>query len=264
MSEHSYFERELIQRLADAAPPAAPGAVQRARLAIVDVPQRRGLTRLTSAMDSAPWMRAAAAVAVVVAALFVGYALGRLSPRVGDGPSATPSPSLVATPAESPPASLLPGLRLPGMSPNEPAGEYGWTGALGSRAGMHKVVGDDYSSDSRQTQLVFAIYPDCFAHGTGAEPEPVTVAGLDGLYLEPYADPDVLFFHRGRRGEETTGAYALPIGDRTLCVYLTWDPDTTQDELDAARQVVESIRGQPSGEDGIRINFTLPQGWDTG
>jgi hypothetical protein len=90
---------------------------------------------------------------------------------------------------------------------------------------------------------------------------PVTVAGLDGLYVEPYEDPDVLF---NRRGAETTGAYALAIGDRTLCVYLSWDPDTTQDELKAARQVVESIRGQPFGSDGIRINFTLPARWDTG
>ena len=35
----------------------------------------------------------------------------------------------------------------------------------------------------------------------------------------------------GPRGGQTTGAYALPIGDRTLCVYLTWDAATTQDEL---------------------------------
>ena len=66
------------------------------------------------------------------------------------------------------------------------------------------------------------------------------------------------------RGGATTGAYALAIGDRTLCVYLTWDPDSPQDEVEAARQVVESIRGQPFGQDGIRINFTLPAGWDTG
>jgi hypothetical protein len=61
----------------------------------------------------------------------------------------------------------------------------------------------------------------------------------------------------------TTGAYALPIGGRTLCVYLTWDASTTPDELDAARQVVESIRGQAYGS-GIRIIFALPVGWDTG
>ena len=48
-----------------------------------------------------------------------------------------------------------------------------------------------------------------------------------------------------------------------VCVYLTWDASTTPEELDAARQVVESIRGQTYGS-GIRIVFTLPEGWDTG
>ena len=66
------------------------------------------------------------------------------------------------------------------------------------------------------------------------------------------------------RTNEISGAYALAIGDRTLCVYLTWDAYTTEDELESARQVVESIRGQPFGRDGVLINFTLPEGWDTG
>ena len=91
----------------------------------------------------------------------------------------------------------------------------------------------------------------------------MTVAGLDGLYVEPYEDPAVMFMPPPR-GSAVTGAYALAVGDRTLCVYLTWDPDTTQSELEAARQVVESLRGQPIGRDGIRITFTLPDGWDTG
>ena len=39
---------------------------------------------------------------------------------------------------------------------------------------------------------------------------------------------------------------------------------TTPAELSAARDAVGSIRGQPFGEDGIRINFTLPAGWDVG
>ena len=96
------------------------------------------------------------------------------------------------------------------------------------------------------------IEDDCFAYGTDTEPEPVTIGGFDGLSVEPYRDPDVLFFNVGTRTGETTGAYALAIGDRTLCVYLSWDPDTTQEELESARQVVESIRGQPIGSDGDR------------
>lgn len=268
MSEHTDFERELVQRLAHGAPPAAPGSLERARLAIVNVPQRRGLLRLAPVTGSVQWMRAAAAVAVVVAALVVGYALGRISPLVGDGPSATPSPSLVetpspslvATPAESASASQLPALRMPGTR-SSPSGEYGWTGELGSRIGMHNVVG---TSDSyRMTQVVFAVENDCFAAGEGPEPVSVTVAGLAGRYVEPYDGPGVLFMPERADGQ-TTGAYALPISDRTLCVYLTWDASTTMDELDAARQVVESIRGQAFGPSGIRIVFTLPEGWDTG
>jgi hypothetical protein len=159
-----------------------------------------------------------------------------------------------------PSASTLPDLSLPRYPPSVP-GEYGWTGALGSRGGMHSVVAEDPSSNEfRQTQLVFAVRNDCF--GAGGDPVPLAVAGLDGLFVEPYEDSSVMFLTP--RGGETTGGYALPIGDRTLCVYLTWDPTTTEVELAAGRQIVESIRGQPYGEDGIRINFTLPAGWDTG
>jgi hypothetical protein len=159
-----------------------------------------------------------------------------------------------------PSASTLPDLSLPRYPPSVP-GEYGWTGALGSRGGMHSVVAEDASSNEfRQTQLVFAVRNDCF--GAGGDPVAVEVAGLDSLHVEPFERWSMTFLPP--RGGETTGAYALPIGDRTLCVYLTWDPTTTEGELAAGRQVVESIRGQPYGEDGIRINFTLPAGWDTG
>jgi hypothetical protein len=170
-------------------------------------------------------------------------------------PTRTVGESVAPTPdSPEPSASMLPDLGLPGTSAGI-AGEYGWTGPLGSSAWMHHVV-QTSSSDFRQTQLTFAVIGDCFGSATAAEPELVTVAGLDGLYLEPYRNPNPA-------GPETTGTYALPVDDRTLCVYLTWDPATTQEELEAARQVVESIRGQPFGPDGIRINFTLPSGWDT-
>ena len=143
------------------------------------------------------------------------------------------------------------------------AGEFGWTGALGTSTGMHSVTEDPGTPDgSRQVQLVFAVEDDCFAYGTDREPTPVTVAGFEGLYVEPYDDPRVLFI--SPRGTATTGAYALAIGDRTLCVYLSWDPGTTQGERDAARQVMETIRAQLFGPDGIRITFTVPDGWDTG
>ncbi len=131
-------------------------------------------------------------------------------------------------------------------------------------AGSVEADGDKF----RETQIVFAVENDCFEEG--GDSVAVTVAGLDGQYVEPYEN-NVESFDEGSpvtfnrpQGGETTGAYALPVGDRTLCVYLTWDPATTEEELAAGRQIVESIVGQPYGKDGIRINFTLPFGWDTG
>ena len=256
MSERTDFERELVRRLADAARSAEPGAVERARLAIVNVPQRRGLSRWTSATLMMPWVQVAATVGVIVAAVLVGYALGRLGPRPGDGRTATPTPSLLPTQS----AAALPALDMPGTR-SSPAGKYGWTGSRGFRTGMHNVVsvGDGY----RMTQMVFAVDDNCFARGSGPERGAVTVAGLDGRSVEPYVGPGTLFMPNREKGE-TTRAYALPIGDRTLCVYLTWDATTTTKELDAARRVVDSILGQPFGAHGVRIVFTLPEGWDTG
>lgn len=165
--------------------------------------------------------------------------------------------------ASATPEVSLPALGLPGARAGE-AGEYGWTGKFGSFTGMHAVVGDSGSPGGfRQTQLTFAVEDDCFAYGSELEPVAVTVAGLDGAYVEPYEDPGVMFMPPPR-GAATTGAYALAIGDRILCVYLTWDADTTQDELEASRQVLETLRAQHFGSDGIRITFTLPAGWDTG
>jgi len=83
------------------------------------------------------------------------------------------------------------------------------------------------------------------------------------MYVEPYDSANVVFMP-SLDGGETTGAYALLVGDRTLCAYLTWDQGTTDEELAAGRQIVESIRARPHGQDGLQINFTLPRGWDTG
>lgn len=187
------------------------------------------------------------AALAIAGAVAIGSGLLKL-PRLDKSPA--PSASLQAA------ASQLPPLRLPGTRA-APAGEYGWTGQLGSTGGMHRVIGG--GRDIRQTQLMFRVLDDCF--GAQGDPVPLRVAGLDGLYLEPY-EPPVTFIRP--RGGERTGAYALPIAGRTLCVYLTWDPATTPAELEGARQTVESIRGQPWGTRSIRITFTLQAGWDTG
>jgi hypothetical protein len=181
------------------------------------------------------------------------------------GPSgASASPSLIASRTESPSASQLPALRMPGRGNVSSPGDYGWTGEEGSITGMHNVVGHG------ETEILFAVEDDCFASGEGAEPVSVKVAGLDGWYVEPFDGPGDEFWREHgflvlpkREDGQTTGAYALPIDGRTLCVYLTWDALTTRDELDAARQVVESIRGQ-AYRDGIRVIFNPGYGWDTG
>ncbi|HLC03113.1 MAG TPA: hypothetical protein VJK02_08765 [Anaerolineales bacterium] len=223
-------------------------------VALLDVtPQRHtsGLARRLPIMNRFVGIGLAAAAVILVVLIGI-KALEGPNPG-GPGPAPSDSPA-----SPDPSAQVLRALGLPGAR-GGPPGEYGWTGALGSSTGMHSVV--EGASEFRQTQITFAVENECFAGGEGPEPVRMTVAGLDGLYVEPYQDPGVLFV---ARGGERTGAYALPIGDRTLCVYLSWDPATTQVELDAALRVVESIRGQPFGPDGIRINFTITTLWDTG
>lgn len=125
---------------------------------------------------------------------------------------------------------------------------------------MHNVIteGDGF----RQTQIIFAMADGCFTSGLGPEPRQVTVAGMEGLYVEPYNDSSLRFYRYN--GGETIAGYALPIDGRTLCMYLAWDRTTTQAELDSLRTIVETVRGQAFGENGLRITFTLPAGWDTG
>jgi hypothetical protein len=183
---------------------------------------------------------------------------------LGCGQSPTPSGSDPASgsprnsaPVQSiePSPSMLPELIMPrygALLHTEPR-DYGWTGNLGAIAGM--------VTESNLTRMGFHVAHDCFAD---EDPEPVriTVAGFDGWYVEPSAAdfPRHLFFPAWADGDETTGAYALTIGDRTLCVYLNWHPKTTWAELEAARAVIESIRAQPVPGTGIRIVFTT-LGW---
>jgi hypothetical protein len=204
-----------------------------------------------------PALLLAAALLVILtisAAVAVGSGVVDLWPVESPIPSAAESPAPTTAGSQAPTAWIE---RMPGPRGGSP-GEYGTTVAPGSTRGMHSVI--SYGSEFRQTQLIFAVEDECF--GPGRDPVSVTVAGLNGLYLEPYKGPSMTFLTP--RGGERTGAYALPIDGRTLCVYLTWDPATTPEELAGARQVVESIRGRLAGEHGIQINFTTTGGWDTG
>ena len=201
-------------------------------------------TRMTT------FARFAAATATVLALVAVGVQL-----------TATPgAPGPGTTPSESPMPSILPALNLPG-SRGGPAGDYGWTGGAGSIGWLHRVVGD--ADNSRQTQIAFAIENDCFAAGEGPEPRPLTIAGFDALHVEPYQDTDLPFLD-SVSGENSISAYALVVDGRTLCVYTAWGDSSTPADLSALREVLETIRGHAWGEGGIRINFTLEAGWDTG
>jgi hypothetical protein len=173
-------------------------------------------------------------------------------------PTATTTPSTVTLPTPTATLPTIKKLSLPGTR-ESPAGEYGWRGTPRSVGWMHRVVG------SRQTQVIFRVRDDCFEAAADQVPTAVAIAGSDGRYLEPYPpDPELYWLEPDSGSNATVGAYGLSISDRSLCVYVWWETATTQPELDDLHRIVESIRGEPTGDDGVRINFTLPDGWDTG
>jgi hypothetical protein len=229
-------------------------------------PERRGRR---------PALLAAATVAVVVGV--VGLLAIRRSdpgpdpapvvtepPAPTDPPEPEPEPEPTTTTITTAPTSL-PRLAMPGARANDSTGRFGWTGSARppSTGWMHSVT-SDATGMWRQTQIVFSVRDECFDEVTEVQPVPVDIAGLAGSYLEPYDGVGGPWLTLDPAGESTTGAYAIPIADRTLCVYLRWDEATTPLELQSARDVVDSIQGEPFGDDGIRIVYTLPPGWDTG
>jgi hypothetical protein len=210
------------------------------------------LDRVPATPQRRPWwpvwrtppMNTSAKLAIGMAAVAVVavVGIGVLSGRGAVGPGGT-------VPASSP----LPKLGMPGHTAS-PAGMYGSQLDPGGRTRMHNVV-------ETWTEIEFAALEDCFAAGEWSEPVPVTIGGLDALSVEPYrGDPSVPL---RREPQATTAAYALPVGDRMLCAYLSWGPATTPTELDAARAVIRSIQAQPVGR-AIRFVFTTEAGWDTG
>jgi hypothetical protein len=249
-------DERLFERLASHVGPADVDAAFEDRLyALLHSEIRR---------SERPPRRALLLVAALAAIVLVSAAIA-LGSGIIELPNPTPDLTVSPTPSAAPSAVELTVTRMPGTR-SSPAGLYGTVvtrpaSERGASRGMHNVV--EMGTDFRQTQLTFSAKDDCFVGAEGPEPVRMTVAGIDGLYVEPYDDPSVQFVFSPDH-VTTTAAYALPVGDQTLCVYLSWDADTTAEELDAARQVVESIRAQATGEDRIWINFTLPSGWDTG
>jgi hypothetical protein len=119
---------------------------------------------------------------------------------------------------------------------------------------MHWVVGD-----REVAAIFFAAGPGCLEVNEGQQTVAVTIAGMDGVSIEPY-QPPITF---SQIGDEITRGHALSVGERTLCVFLTWHPSTTDGEMATAAEILESIRAEPIGE-RVRITLTLPEGWDTG
>ena len=238
-------------------------------------PQRRpswSLRRIRQ-MDSVAKFAFAAAALVVVAVVGINLMSRSGQPVVGmptTAPSAPPfssgEPSEGAPLSPSPVESLaptkspsLPNLRLPGTTAS-PAGDYGWQGGPSGPRGMHKVIGAGQNS-REATEFLFSVGGHCLGLLEEEGSQPVRVAGFDGVVVEPF-EPPVTF--GSAKGNETTRAYRLLVGDRTLCLFLTWHPDTTDEEREALERILETIRAEPIGIDSVRMNFTLDEGWDTG
>ena len=220
-------------------------------------PQRRVTwwpARRFSHMNNTAKLALVAAVFVVAALLGYNYFI---APNVG-APVPTPSQA-ASSQSTSVAVASLPALGLPGARGGS-VGEYGWEGRSGSpMGGMHRVVTDGASS-REATAIFFAVGPDCIAPSEDRQSTPVRIAGLDAVFVEPY-EPAIGF---NQVGDEITRAYELSVDGRSLCVFLTWHPTTTEDELESAVAILATLRAQPISEDGIRITFNLPAGWDTG
>jgi hypothetical protein len=165
-------------------------------------------------------------------------------------PATAEPPSPTAAPAA---AGALPPRTLPGPRGGPPR-EYGWQGESGDTGGMHRVVGGQEA-----VAIFFRVGSDCL-DAPREQQRPVQVAGFDGVVVEPYMPP----MQFSQIGDEITRAYALSVGGRILCLYITWHPTTSDAERQKAEQIVDGLRAQRISEDVIRINITLVDGWDTG
>jgi hypothetical protein len=240
-------------------------------------PQRRrwSARRVRHVGSFAKFSLAAAAV-VIVAIVGINLASRSDPPIVGTTATSTPSvpPSgTAASPAPVESASLapvesrsplqspsLPALNLPGTRAS-PAGQYGFDSVLRASTGMHKFKEDGQGS-REVADLTFSVL--CDATAWDEPTQQVNVADFDAVYAEPY-EPPVTF--TGPDGDETTRAYALAVGERTLCVFLTWHETTTDEERAALLQIVETIRAEhiKNGRlDFVRVIFELDEGWDVG
>jgi hypothetical protein len=188
---------------------------------------------------------------VVVAAALLGYRYV-VAPNVVLEPTASADVSRAV-------AATLPRLSLPSTRGNNPPGVYGWEGAEGNTGGMHRVA-----DGAEVAAMFFGVGPNCLERRADQHPVALRVAGLEGISVEPYV-PALMF---NNVGDEITRAYALDVDGRTLCVFVTWHPTTSDPHRATTFEILDSLRAElhvtPSGQERIRITFTLRDRWDTG
>ncbi len=221
-------------------------------------PQRRPMWSRprASTMGSSAKLLLATAAVIAVAVVGFGLASGRGLPNPGVG-ATSPSPLASPSPRTAPSPDRLPPLRLPGTRAS-PAGVYGWEGVDGYRTGMHKV------RDGESADLVFAVGPECLAPSQAQRAQPVQVGDLTGVVVEPHEPPVTFAGTDGTAAEGTiTRAYRLDVGDRTLCVFLTRHPTTTEAGWATALGAIDTLRATQI-EQRVRVWFTLDEGWDVG
>ena len=242
---------QLLDAWLDLGPDAAPDRVRSAvALEVRTTRQAFGWSRWASerfpSMNTPVRVAAALAAAGVIA--FVGFRY-----LVPDNTGTTdPTASAITSPSP-PPASITESdvdYGWPTTSRNSP-GVYSWNGSsCGRLPGRGScIVGwmhNGYGSGDVE------IFIDAIAPGDVDDPgTAVSVAGHDGTY---------------RRIDAQQEEWIVEIGDTTMSIRLTARPGTSQDDLDEAHAIIESMRTEPRDSDlGFRLVFTLTtDDWDSG
>lgn len=188
-------------------------------------------------------MKVAIGTGAVTAAAIIGVNLLSEGPTVG-GPSAgstlPPIPSLSPVPLPVD-AAIVYG--WPGVRSN-PAGRYSWN--VRHESWMHNP-----NNEGVGVSITFSASSNAYESG----PTTVTVAGYNGTYQELPTGAD------GPRKE----LWIVDIGTTRVAITVAAEPSTTEADLAEAYAIIESIRNEPKTHGaGVRLTFTLPNGWDSG
>jgi hypothetical protein len=224
------------------APESAPSELWPRALQRIRETRQRRRWRLVAAFQSAPPMTRAAIAAGMVAAVALGASVLLFNGGgVGDD-SASPS----STPTASAPGGSVSPELVKGWPTGRtgPAGLYSWD--MESTRWMHHVAG------LGEVALTFTVPPDGTARIEGT---PVSIGGFPGIHQE------------GTRNAfgSLSEYWDVQIEDTLVQIHLEADADAPASLIDEARAVIESIERRPRYlQDGFRLVFRLPAGWDSG